>query len=158
HPASWQVWADAPRMVTLIRNSTLLVTGTLALALPAGTAAALVLERSDLPLRRALRALLPLALFVPLPLVASAWQAALGSDGWLALPVWRTVAPDDPDLAPTGIAWKPWARGLPAAVWVHACAAIPWVAWLVGLGLRAVERSAEEDALLAGGPWAALRS
>ena len=24
------------------------------------------------------------------------------------------VRPDDPDVAPTGLAWKPWAQGLPA--------------------------------------------
>src|SRR5262249_51556442 len=97
---------------------------------PAGAALAVLMERSDLPGRRALRGLTVLTLFVPLPLLATAWQAALGP------------ARPGPDLA--------------AAVAVHALAGLPWAVWLVGLGLRWVERDAEEDALLAAGPAAVL--
>src|SRR5205085_83788 len=77
--------------------------GTLALTLPAGIVLAALLYRSDLPGRVALRRLNVVALFVPLPLFATAWQAAVGV---------------------TGPA-RPWATGLAAAVWVHAAAALP---------------------------------
>ena len=157
YPGAWEAWTETPRLLSLLRNTTLLVLGTLALTMPIGVAIALLLYRSDLPGRRILRGILILLLFVPLPLQASAWQAALGNGGWLPLPTWRTIPPDDPDYVPGGIGWKPWAQGLPAAIWVHAVAALPWVVWLVGLGLSGVERALEEDALVHGGIWAALR-
>jgi iron(III) transport system permease protein len=123
----------------LARNTVLLVVGTLALSVPVGVAAAALLYRTDLPLRRGLRFVILLILFVPLPVVTSAWQATLGSGGWLAL--WR-YAPG-----------RPWASGLGPAIWIHALAALPWVVLLVGQGLRCVEGELEEEALLAAGPW-----
>src|SRR5439155_10337084 len=106
-----------------------------------------------LPFRRPLQALTFWTLFVPLPLFASSWQAALGSNGWLPLAVWSAASPGDPDLSPTGSAWKPWAQGIGAAMWVHAVAGLPWVVLLAGQGLRWVERELEEDALTVAGPW-----
>src|SRR5262249_46273097 len=67
---------------------------------------------------------------------ASAWQATLGTSGWLPLVAWRT-----PEIGP------PWAQGLSAAIWVHAVAGLPWVIVLVGQGLTWIERELEEDAL-----------
>ncbi len=131
------------RLAHLAGNTLLLVGGTLALALPLGTAAAVLLFRTDLPLRRGLRSLTVLALFVPLPLLTSAWQAALGSGGWLAA-LWH----DAPG--------RPWASGLGPAIWIHAIAALPWVVLIVGLGLTWVEGELEEDATLAAGRWRAL--
>src|SRR5207237_877239 len=75
----------------------------------------------------ALRRVIVVSLFVPLPLLTSAWQAALGGGGWLG--------PTDPG--------RPWAIGMRAAVWVHAAAGLPWVVWLVGQGLCWVEPEAE---------------
>jgi iron(III) transport system permease protein len=120
-------------------NTLLLVGGTLALAVPLGVTAAALLYRTDLPLRRGLRFVILLTLFVPLPVITSAWQATLGAAGWL--PLWR----DAPG--------RPWASGLGPAVWIHALAALPWVVLLVGQGLRCVEGELEEEALLAAGPW-----
>ncbi len=157
YPSAWEAWAETPRLLSLARNTAWLVLGTLALTIPVGVCLALLLYRSDLPGRHLIRRVIVLLLFVPLPLEASAWQAALGSGGWLPLPTWRTIAPDDPDFVPGGIGWKPWAQGLPAAIWVHAVAGLPWVIWLTGRGLSAVERPLEEDALVNGGVWSALR-
>src|SRR5262249_59338530 len=84
-PEAWGAWSEADRLLLLVRNTAGLVAGTLALALPAGIAAAVLLYRTDLPFRRPLRRLALVALFVPLPLFASGWQAALGSGGWLEL-------------------------------------------------------------------------
>src|SRR5262249_39398500 len=122
------------------------------LALPLGILGAILLYRTDLPLRALFRFVTVLTLFVPLPLLASAWQATLGSDGLISLASWSTPAQGDPDISPSGIVWKPWAMGLGPAVWVHAMAGLPWVVWLVGQGLCWVERDLEEDALTLAGP------
>ena len=157
-PEAWRAWDESDRLLDLMRNTVLLVGGTLALAMPAGILGAVLLNRTDLPFRQTLRFLTVLTLFVPLPLFASAWQAALGTGGWLPLPAWTTPLPGDPDVAPTGIAWKPWAQGLDAAIWVHAVAGLPWVVWIVGQGLSWVERELEEDALLLMNPLRVLLS
>jgi iron(III) transport system permease protein len=150
--AGWQIWSEHDRLLELARHTVFLVLGTLALALPPGVVGAILLYRTDLPLRRLWRFLTVLMLFVPLPLFASAWQAALGSDGLMSLASWTTPSQDDPDIASSGIAWKPWAMGLGAAIWVHAVAGLPWVVWLVGQGLCWVERDLEEDALTFASP------
>ena len=154
HPAAWSAWSETTRLLTLLRNTLALVAGTLVLSLPVGCLAALVLYRSDLPGRRFFRQCLILALFIPLPVLASAWQAAFGSNGWFSLGSWQTTSPD---LTGGPIPWKPWASGLPAAIWVHALAALPWVVWLAGQGFCWVERHLEEDALIGGGVWSTLR-
>jgi iron(III) transport system permease protein len=157
HPAAWRAWSEADRLLLLARNTFLLVAGSLALALPAGVAGAVLLYRTDLPLRRSLRFLAVVALFVPLPLFATGWQAALGSGGLLPAAAWSTPPPGDPDRAPSGPSYKPWAQGIGAAAWAHAVAGLPWVVLLVGLGLLWVERELEEDALTAAAPGRVLR-
>jgi len=152
HPQVWRVWDESDRLWQLAKNTLQLVAGTLAIAMPIGVAGAVLLYRSNLPLRGFFRSLTILTLFVPLPLAASAWQATLGTTGWLPLAVWSTPPPGDPDVSPGGIVWKPWAQGMWPAFWVHAVAALPWVVWLVGQGLCWVERELEEDALLLGRP------
>src|SRR5262249_32354359 len=114
-PEGWQAWKESERLLSLSVNTAALVAGTLALALPVGIVAAVLLYRTDFPLRHLVRFLTLLTLFIPLPLVASAWQAALGTGGWLPVAVWNTPPPGDPDISVTGIAWKPWAHGLGAA-------------------------------------------
>ena len=136
HPHAFAALSEGT--LDLALNTTLLVGGTLALSAPFGVAAAALLYRTDLPLRRGLRFVMLLTLFVPLPVITSAWQATLGSGGWLAL--WR----DAPG--------RPWASGLGSAIWIHALAALPWVVLIVGQGLRCVEGELEEEALLAAGP------
>jgi iron(III) transport system permease protein len=157
HPTAWQAWSEWRRLLDLAWNTFALTVGTMAVALPLGFAAALLLYRSDLPGRRFFRSLVILALFIPLPLLASAWQSALGSNGWLPTSIWRIVPPTDPDYSPTGISWKPWAQGLVPAIWIHTLAGVPWVIWLCGVGLNRVERNLEEDALVNGGIWNTLR-
>jgi iron(III) transport system permease protein len=155
-PAAWQAWSESDRLLGLLGQSLGLIAGTLALALPAGTAGALLLYRTDLPFRRFFRFFAILTLFIPLPLFTSAWQAALGTGGWLPVAFWNRALPGDPDLEATGLAFKPWAQGLRTAIFVHAVAALPWVIVLVGQGLRWVERELEEDALTVAGPWRVL--
>lgn len=156
HPSAWRVWGEWPRLLGLARNSLGLAGCTLLLAWPVGVIGAVLLYRSDLPGRSWLRTLTVWSLFVPLPVLASAWQAALGAGGWWPMALWRTVTADDPAWSPAGALWKPWARGLGPAIWVHAMAATPWVVWLVGLGLSHVERDLEDDARTVAGPWVVL--
>jgi iron(III) transport system permease protein len=136
--------ARQERFLLLAGNTALLVSGTLALALPTGIAGAVLLHRTDLPLRHFFRFVTLLTLFVPLPVLTTAWQAALGSGGLLPVVWW--LQGDD----------RPWVEGMLPAVWIHGVAALPWVILLVGYGLRWVESELEEDALLATGPWRVL--
>lgn len=145
HPSSWQAWGDWERIGELAGNTFLLMAGTLVFALPCGTIAAFLLYRTDLPLRYFFRFVVLLTLFVPLPLLTTAWQTALGSGGWRPLGMWNQA-----------LFWKPWATGLGPATWVHTMAALPWVILLVGQGLLWVERELEEDALTIVGPWRIL--
>jgi iron(III) transport system permease protein len=152
-PGAWKGWEEAGRLLGLGWNTALLVGGTLLLALPPGVAGAVLLYRTDLPFRRYFRFLALLTLLVPLPLFASGWQAVLGSGGWLPLALWNAPRPEVPAFAPDSGAWTPWGQGLGSAVWIHAAAGLPWVVLLAGQGLRAVERSLEEDALTAQPAW-----
>ncbi len=153
-PAAWGGWTDAGRLLGLARNTAWLVGGTLALALPAGVAGAVLLYRTDLPLRRLFRFLLLLTLFIPLPLFATGWQAVLGSGGWLPLTLWN--APRESAFGPDSAVWTPWGQGIGSAVWIHAVAGLPWVVLLAGQGLLGVERSLEEDAWTALPVWRVL--
>jgi iron(III) transport system permease protein len=135
---AWAIWQDGGRLLSLASNSFLFIAGTLALTLPVGIVTAILLFRTDLPFRRVFRFLVVLALFVPVPLLVSAWQATLGTTGWL--PFWE----DRPG--------QPWTSGLGPAIFLNSLAALPWVIVLVGHGLTWVERELEEDALLLVGP------
>jgi iron(III) transport system permease protein len=129
------LFTDYPQRLLFLGGNTLfLVAGTLTLAIPFGTAAAALLYRTDLPGRHWLRFLVVLSLFVPLPVLTTAWQAALASVG-----LWTTAG-------------MRWAEGLEPAIWIHALAALPWVILIVGQGLLCVEPELEEDALLAAPP------
>lgn len=126
-------WQE-PRVGRLWANTAGLVGGVLVLALPLGTFLALAIVKTDTPGRKAAGVLLAVMVFVPLYLVAGAWDAGFGIQGW------HTLA-TNPHLG-----HEPWLAGWRAAVWVHAVAAVPWVVLIVGAGFLAVEAELEEDA------------
>jgi iron(III) transport system permease protein len=97
--------------------------------------AALAIVKTDVFGKKPAAMFLAAMLFVPLYLVTGAWDAGFGIQGW------HTLA-TNPHLAS-----EPWLDGWRAAIWVHALAAVPWVALIVGAGLRAVEAELEEDAV-----------
>jgi iron(III) transport system permease protein len=121
----------------------LLVAGTEAIALPIGIWLALFVYRSTWPGNRLARWAMGLCLFIPVPLTTSAWQVTVGDAGWLHLGRWSGA----PGSAAPRV-WQPWMQGMPAAIWIHGLAAIPWVTWLVGQGLCWVEPELEEEELM----------
>ena len=150
-PAAWSVWKEGGRLAALGGDSIVLVVGSVLLALPLGIAGAFVLNRTWLPWKGFFRFLTLLALFIPLPLYASAWQVAFSSANVFAQRL-AVPSPQVTDVALLQVG-RPWSVGLTPAILVHAVAAVPWVVVLLGLGLRAVEPELEEDAILATNPW-----
>ena len=146
HPAGWAALTEFDRIGTLARNSVILAVGAVAVAVPIGVIAAILLERTRVRGGRGLRAVVVVGLFVPLPVYAAAWRTTARGD-WLG----EGVVASDPGE------WRPWAEGPTAAAAVHAAAGLPWVVWLVSLAVRTTDPRVEEDALLAGGTRAALR-
>ncbi len=116
----------------LVRNTSLLVLGTLAISLPIGTVLAFLLTRTDLPGRRVFALILGLLLFVPLYLQAAGWLAGFGIQGW------HTLA----------YGGGPWIEGWRGTIWIHAMAAVPWVTLIVAAGLLFVEPNWRKTALL----------
>lgn len=141
-PAAW-IWTadDAYRLFHLSLNTFILCAATAALSLPPGLCLAVLLFRTSFFARRCIFFLLTLALFVPLPVLISSWQGLLGADG---LGFWR------------GSAARPWATGMGAAIWIHVFAAVPWVAFIVGIGLTWVEPEQEDEAVQSVGAWRVL--
>lgn len=144
-PESLSPWRESGRISTLLGNTILLALAAGVLAVPVGTALALVLTRGRVVGSQAAGTFLLLALFVPLPVTAVAWQIVLGS--WL------------PSLAldPGQVAWRPWRQGLLPAAFVHGMAAIPWVVWIASAVLARTDPGLEEAAQLEGGSPAVLR-
>jgi len=120
-----------PRPLVLAGTSLKLVLLAEAIAIPLGVPLGLILFRTDSWGRRFLIWLLAIAVFMPMPLHASAWLGAFGNAGRMQ-----------------ALGASPILVGLTGAAIVHALAAIPWVALLSGIGALAVERELEESALL----------
>lgn len=137
-------WLNStPRERGLALNTVYLAAGTCAISLPLGTLLALLVARTDLPGRRVFGVLLAVMLFMPLYVQTSAWQAGFGQQGWYSLAFSQLTE------APLLDRWR-------GAIWIHAVAAVPWVALIVGAGLLWVEPELEETALLDGTQWQVL--
>jgi iron(III) transport system permease protein len=119
------------RPLLLARESVTLALLTEALALPWGVLLAVLLFRTDVWGRRLLILLFALAVFIPLPLHATAWLGAFGNAGRMQV-----------------IGMRPILVGRLGAAVVHALAALPWVVLIEGIGLCAVEPELEESARL----------
>lgn len=145
NPESLSVWRESTRIGTLLGNTFLLAIISGMLAVPVGTALALALARGRVLGSRAANEFLLLALFVPLPVTAVAWQIILGS--WLP----------SLSLDPGQVAWRPWQQGLLPAAFVHGMGAIPWVVWIATAVLARTDPGLEETARLDGGTSAVLQ-
>jgi iron(III) transport system permease protein len=135
---------DADRLRQLGLNTLALTAGTLAAAVPLGVGLAVLLFRTSFFGRRFLLFVLAILLFIPLPVLVSSWQGFFGPDGFLPSGFWRNAE------------GRPWVSGLGAAIWIHSMAAVPWVGFIVGLGLTWVEPELEDEAAQSVGPWRVL--
>lgn len=144
-PSGWRVWLEFDRIVIVLGHTAALAVLASIVAVPLGLWIGLVLERSTLRGRKLLFGSTILALFVPLPVYAIAWQIVLSS--WL--PAWSS--------GPGTIAWRPWNQGLLPAALIHGLAAIPWVAVIVAVSLKSSDPALDDDALMTGGPRRLLR-
>ena len=124
-------FADA-RLGELTLTTVTLAAGTCLISVPVGTLLAVLVTRTDMPGRGVTAAAIGLLLFVPLYVQVVAWRAGFDIHGVFAAQMIL--------------------RGMPAAIWIHAVAATPWVVLLVGLGLRWIEPELEQQALLHAGP------
>lgn len=127
-PGSWSAWGEGERILSLVLSSVQLTALTLVLALPIGAVLGLLLFATDAAGRRYSSRLLLVALAVPLPIHAIVWSG----------------------LASGAAVWSPFPQGLIPAAVVHALAAIPWVAFLVGSAVATVDPATVADASLHG--------
>ncbi len=111
-------------------------------ALSLGMLLAVLLVKTDVPLKSCWLLALCVLLFLPLYVQASAWDAGFGQQGWFSQWIGRTA--------------EPLLRGEAAVLWIHTLAAVPWVVLIVGASLRQVEGDLEELALMDAGPWQVL--
>ncbi len=133
--------AGDPRGRVLLAN-TLAYAGTVSTAsILLGVPLGFLLSRTDVPGRRAAYVLLAALLFTPLYLMAAAWQAGFGFQGWFS-------------LAAAGNSLLDGWRG---AIFIQTMAAVPWVVLIAGVGLRLAEAELEEEALLDGTPGQVFR-
>jgi iron(III) transport system permease protein len=132
------------RTRALVLNSFRLAALTCIVVVPLGLLLATLLTKFALPGKRLAWILLVSGLFLPLYLVATAWQAALGLQGWAT------------QLVPTVGSAGPILSGWTGAVFTHAVALLPVTTLLIAAGLASVERELEEDALLAARPLVVL--
>lgn len=124
-----------------------IVSGVEAICLPLGTLLALGLERTNLAGRRVAWWLIIGLLFFPLYLQATGWDAGFGLQGW-----WTFRG----ERAAGALASPPWLSGVRAVIWIHSCAALPWVVLCVAAALRSGDPQWEELAQLEAGPWRVL--
>lgn len=136
--------AAGARCQGLLANTALVAVGTLVVALPAGGLLGLLIHKLRLPGQAAAAVAVLTLLFLPLHLCAAAWRAGFGTLGWYTQ-----------QAADGGVA-NPLLEGFAGVIWIHAAAAIAWVAVIVGAALRSVDRQLEEDALLAMPAWRVL--
>ncbi|WP_425396754.1 ABC transporter permease [Aeoliella sp.] len=137
--------AMGPRVRGIALATFYLAGAATALAMVPGVLAAVVLTKTNCPLRRWMLAAFAVLLFVPLFVHAGGWMGALGVGGWL-------VPTDESGQT------RPWIDGWPGAIWVHAMAAVPWVVCIVSAALVRVPAELEETALLSMPAWRVLRT
>jgi iron(III) transport system permease protein len=139
-----ETWAwttdDFARLRFLGLNTITLTSATIAVSLPVGVGLAVLLFRTSFLGRRVVLFVLAVSLLVPLPVIVTSWQTLLGADG---LGFWHGSA-------------RSWATGMGPAIWIHAIAAVPWIAFIVGMGLTWVEPEREDEAVQSINSWFVL--
>ena len=127
------IGSDAPARRMLV-NSFVLCGSAAAISLPAGALLAVLLTRTNVQGKRLAWLLVLTLLFLPLHSTAAGWISVFGRLLSQAPAFFQTA--------------KPLVDGMPAVIWIHAMAAIPWVTLIVSLGLAAIPQEVEEAAIL----------
>ena len=125
--------ADGP-VRRLLVNTFVLCGSSAAISLPMGMLLAILLTRTNVAGKNLAWLLLLTLLFLPLHSTATGWVAVFGKLGSQAPSFFQTA--------------QPIISGMPAVIWIHAMAAIPWVTLIISLGLSAIPQEVEEAALL----------
>jgi iron(III) transport system permease protein len=125
--------ADAP-LRRMLLHTFQLCGGAAAISLPVGVLLAMLLTRTNVAGRSFSWLLLLTLLFLPLHATAAGWVAVFGKLGSQAPAFFQTA--------------HPLVEGMPAVIWIHAMASIPWVTLIISLGLAAIPQEVEEAALL----------
>ena len=139
-------------------NTVLVLLICISLSLLLGTLLAVLLQRTNVIGRQLIWIALGSQIAVPLYVFAGGWSAGFGMQGWFtSLGLWDSVG-----LTGESTAAVMFAPGTPAALiavaLVYSFAAIPWVTFIMSLGIRWANRGQEEQALLDGGWRFALLS
>ena len=132
-------WAETARAGTLLWNTGRVCAGTLAVAMILGAPLGLVLFRCRLPARGVWLVVTAVSPLVPMPVVAGAWLAACGIQGWLT-PLLK------PLFAAAGLQFSMYT--IAGAAWIMGTAYAPLVALITGMAACVVPRTLEEDGLL----------
>jgi iron(III) transport system permease protein len=128
----------------LLANTLVLCGGVAAVSLPAGLLLAVLLSQTNVAGKRAANLALITMLFLPLHATAAGWVSVFGKFGAQSPAFFQTS--------------EPLVTGMPAVVWIHAMAAIPWATLIIGLGLASIPRESSEAALLDASPVRVLWS
>jgi len=134
-----QIWTEPEPFGRLLANTFALMLLVVLLGVPPGAAFAFALTARGVRGRRWLGTGVLASLFVPLPVWAVSWQILFGE---LLPPL---------ALEPGDVAWRPWKLGMLPAAWIHAVAAVPWVAGIVWLALQTSDPAVEDEARQTGG-------
>jgi iron(III) transport system permease protein len=125
-----------------VLNSLVVCLASIVLAVPVGTALAILLIRTDIVGKGWLWLAIGSQITTPLYVVAGSWNAGFGSQGWWPFSHVLTARGEYSPLI--------------AVSFIHAVAAIPWVCAIISLGLMWTNRSLEESALVESGNTSVL--
>ncbi|HEY3917573.1 MAG TPA: ABC transporter permease subunit [Stellaceae bacterium] len=139
------VYSDRALYATVIPNTLIFVAGAVALGFATAFVLAWLTERSDLPLRNAVFALVLFPLLVPGVVVAIAWIFLLGPNaGWVNLAL-RAILGLEGD-GPINI------FSMPGMILAQGAALVPFIYLLLTAVFRAMNPALEEAASMAGAP------
>lgn len=124
-------YADVPRLLVLLANTSVVVVGAVCVALLLGVPTGFLCFRTDLPFRRAILLGCLLAACMPLYVTATCWLALCGMSFWL---------------------YRAW-----GAAWISGLAYVPLAALISGVCFTLGDRELEDTAALDTNRWGVFR-